>query len=39
MAQALALILEETRPADLEKKLPSYLTDAITYVTSSKLGA
>ena len=34
MAQALALILEETKPDDLEKKLPSYLTEAIAHVTS-----
>lgn len=36
MAQALAAILEETKPNDLEKKLPNYLIEAITHVTSIK---
>lgn len=36
MAQALALILEETKPQNLEQKLPSYITDAISFVTSVK---
>lgn len=34
MAQTLALILEETKPDNLEEKLPSYLTEAIAHVTS-----
>ena len=34
MAQTLALILEEIKPDNLEKKLPSYLTEAIAHVTS-----
>lgn len=36
MAQALALILEETKPQNLEQKLPSYITEAIIYITSTK---
>ncbi len=36
MAQALAMILEETKPADLEKKLPKYLITAIDHVTPVK---
>jgi putative ATP-dependent endonuclease of OLD family len=36
MAQALASILEDTKPSNLREKLPKYLTEAISHVTSTK---
>jgi putative ATP-dependent endonuclease of the OLD family len=36
MAQALAMILEETKLAELEKRLPKYITNAIDHVVPAK---
>jgi len=36
MAQALAIILEETKPDNLDKKLPKYLVNAINHVIPAK---